>query len=40
VKGKEDKAAVGAIKPLSLFGELAVYPPSISLAVNPQQLSP
>ena len=32
----EDNAAVGAITLTSFVGELAVYPPEISLAVNPQ----
>jgi hypothetical protein len=35
----EESAAVGAITPTSLLGELAVYPPLMSLAVSPQHLS-
>ena len=36
VYGNEASAAVGAIVPLSLAGEEAVYPFGISLAVSPQ----
>jgi len=40
VYGIDDRAAVGAIVPLSLFGEDARYPVGESLAVNPQQSGP
>ena len=35
VYGKEDKAAVGEITPLSFVGECALYPLISSLAVSP-----